>query len=256
MRSRCCGVRVARPKPGWAGRAVLAALTRLLPAVLRAHRLVTPGTLTLLAWHRRLITCKWTYPNQSGRPGISQEIGDLVLRLARENPAWGYRSVHGELTRLGHQVSAATVRRILPARRPRPAPPDADTSWRAFLRCPAHGLLASGFFPADTIFLKRRSVLSVMQVVPRRVHILGVTACPDGARAAQQARNLVMDLGGRTGSFRFLIRDRGAKFTRAFDEIFAGDGAQIATTRRGRHEPAVTPDGGFAPHEPSAPTGC
>jgi hypothetical protein len=78
---------VPRPKPDWADRAILAALARLLPAVLRAHRLVTPGT--LLAWHRRLIARKWTYSNQPGRLGTSQEIRDLVLRLARENPAWG-----------------------------------------------------------------------------------------------------------------------------------------------------------------------
>ena len=109
---------VTRPKLDWADRAFLAALARQLPAVLRAHRLVTPGT--LLTWHRRLITRKWTYPNQSGRPGPAQDIRDVVLRLAQENPAWGYRRVHGELSRLGHQISEATVRRILRARRYRP----------------------------------------------------------------------------------------------------------------------------------------
>jgi putative transposase len=110
---------VARPKPDWAGRAVLAALARLLPAGLRARQLVTPGT--LLAWHHRLIMHTWTYPSRPGRPRTSRDIRDLVLQLAQENPAWGYRRVHGELSRLGHRTSEATVRRILRARRRGPA---------------------------------------------------------------------------------------------------------------------------------------
>jgi putative transposase len=183
---------VARPRVDRADRAVLAGLARLLPRPVWRGLLVQPAT--LLRWHRNLVRRRWTYPHQRGRPSVAAEIRGLVLRLARENPTWGYRRIHGELCRLGarYKVGASTVWTILQRAGVDPAPRRSALTWRQFLRAQAEGVLAVDFFTVDTVLLRRLYVLFAIEVATRRVRVLGVTAQPAGEWVAQQARNLLM----------------------------------------------------------------
>jgi transposase len=201
-----------RPRFSLVDRAFLAALLHRLPRHVlgRFRLLVQPDT--VLRWHRDLLARRHaarSRPGRPGRPRTVRSIRQLVLRLARENPRWGYRRIHGELLVVGVKIAASTVWEILHDAGIDPAPERTATTWADFLRSQAGALLACDFFETMTLTGARLYVLAVIEHATRRIRILGATPHPAAAWVAQAARNLVMDLEDARSRARFLIWDRG-----------------------------------------------
>jgi putative transposase len=212
-------------------RAWFAVLTRFIPRRRWAEVFpVTPAT--LLAWHRRLAARKYdtSKRRRPGRPAKARSVARLAVRLAHQNPLWGYRRIHGELSKLGLTIAPSTIYEILRAAGIDPAPGRDGPTWRQFLHAQAAGILAADFLHVDTVALTRLYVLVFIEHGTRRMHLGGVTAHPTGPWTVQQARNLALDLGGRFTGFRFLIRDRGSNFTASFDAVFPAAGTTIVRT--------------------------
>src|ERR671931_1826160 len=217
---------VARPRLRSADRVLLAALSQLLPQAQRRSFLVQPAT--LLRWHRALVRRRWTHEGRRrGRPPLLAQTRRLILRLAAENPSWGYKRIHRELLGLGISLSASSVWNVLRRHGIEPAPRRASVSWREFLRQQAAGIVECDFFTVETLWLRRFHVLFFIELARRRVYLAGVTASPNGAWVVQQARNLVMTL---TAEEHRPIRDRDCKFTAGFDEVFRAEGIRVIRT--------------------------
>ena len=222
---------VKTPRLSWADRAVMAALARLLPRGQLGQLRLIISPRTLLRWHACIVRRHWTYPRRApGRPRTAKPVRVLVLEMARDNPGWGYRRIHGELAALGYKLAPSTVWQILKDAGIDPAPRRSRQNWRAFLETQAKTILAADFFHVDTVFLRRLYVLFVIEHGTRRVHLAGITAHPTGEWVAQQARNLLMNLDDQADGLKFLIRDRDAKFTAAFDAVFTAVAVRIIRT--------------------------
>jgi transposase InsO family protein len=213
-----------RPRDRW----FLATASRLLPRVRWSVFLVRPAT--LLRWHRRMVVKRWTYARWPGRPPIAKNRRALIVRLARENPRWGYQRIVGELKGLGVVVSATTVKKILREEQLGPAGKRNGPSWREFLRTQARSVLAVDFFTVDTVWLHRLYVLFFIEVASRRVHLAGCTAHPDAEWVTQQARQVAWTFAERPEPIHFLIRDHDRKFTAGFDAVFEAENIRIVRT--------------------------
>jgi len=219
---------VTRPSLSAPDRALFAGLSRLVSRSRRGQFFVQPET--LLRWHRDLVRRKWTRPHRPGRPSIPAGTVAIICRLARENPTWGYRRIHGELARMGVVLAPSSVWAILRHHGVDPSPTRSGPTWAEFLRTQASSMLACDFFSVDTVLLRRLYVLFFIELDTRRVYVTGITAHPTGSWVVQQARNLAMVLEDRIIPVKFLIRDRDTKFTSSFDEVFRADGIRIIRT--------------------------
>src|SRR5919204_730147 len=218
---------VARPQLGPADRVVLAAVGQALPRV--RSLLVEPAT--LLRWHRELVRRRWSFPRRPpSRPPLVSQARQLVLRLAAENPSWGYKRIHGELCGLGFTLSPSTVWNTLRRHGIDPAPRRARLSWREFLRQQAAGIVECDFFTVDTVWLRRFYVFFFIELERRRVHIAGITTHPNGTWATEQARNVLTTLRSDGKQPRILIRDRDVKLTKAFDASLQSQGITVIRT--------------------------
>ncbi|RLV77570.1 integrase core domain-containing protein [Streptomyces rapamycinicus] len=233
LRHQLAIARRAQPRPrfSWSDRAVMAALLRIVSKQRRTQVALLVSPRSVLRWHARLIAWKWAYPSRRpGRPPKPEALRQLVARLARENPGWGYRRIHGELLGLGRDVAASTIWSILKQARIDPSPRRVDCSWAAFLKAQASAIVATDLCHIDTVFLQRWIVPFFIDHGTRQVHIAGITRHPTGPWITQQARNYLMDLGDHAKSIKFLIRDRGAYFTDNFDAVFHAIGVHVLPT--------------------------
>jgi putative transposase len=210
-----------------ADRALIAALARLLPHRRRHGLVVTPAT--LLRWHRELVRRKWTYPQRKpGRPTTGRALRELVVRLARENPRWGYQRIAGELIKLGFRLSPSTVRRVLTSPGLEPAPRRGAVSWPVFLRRQTASMLACDFFTVETVTLRRLYVLFFIELEKparplRRLHDEPIRNVGPAAGAKPQLHRPLERI-------RFLIHDRDSKFTASFNEVFRSEGITVIHT--------------------------
>jgi len=220
---------VSRPDLTDTDRIFLAAASRVLARRRWASFFVRPET--LLRWHRRLVARRWTYRRRGpGHPPLDPKVESLILQLARENRRWGYLRIQGELAGLGVRVSAITIRRVMARAGPDPSGRRFGITWREFISTQARSILATDFLTVDTALLRRLYVLFFIELDTRRVHLAGVTSHPTAAWIIQQARNLFIAADGGLSNRKFLIRDRDAKFTGSFDEVFRSEGLRVIRT--------------------------